>query len=281
MFRLANHENLSLKHFKDNALMYLASFIVFGRAAAIVVQSQLYARDPLRMLIVWDGNFSFIGGMIGVAFVLYYVTKNHRTTFLQWLDVLLPATCIGVACDWLGRMLSCSSYGRPTDFFLSYTCNSIDVRFVTPIVPVQLYYAIFFLVLTFILLAIRKQAKRAGTETLAGIVLACTFTFFIEFYRGDFSKSVFFAYTDIFVLCVLFATLILFATLERYLRYSHIVITETIMMFGVLLYLYARFWLKWIEVSTYEVRMSQFVALLLLLATIVYVIIHRQKYPHL
>jgi prolipoprotein diacylglyceryltransferase len=281
IFRLAHQGNLSLKHFQDFAWYYLINFILCGRIAAIIVQSQLYARDPFRVFILWDGNFSFIGGMFGIALVLYYVTKNHRTTFLQWLDVLLPATCIGVACDWLGRMLSCTSYGRPTDSIFSYTCNSIDVRFVVPIVPVQLYYALFYFVLTFVLLAIHKYSRRAGAETIVGIVLACLFTVYMEFFRGDFSKSVFFSIYDVAVLCVLFSTLLLFAVLERKISPKIIMIGESVISLSVFAYLYARFWLKLITVSTYELRVSQFMALLVLLATVVYVIIHRQKYPHL
>jgi cytochrome c-type biogenesis protein CcmH/NrfF len=37
----------------------------------------------------------------------------------------------------------------------------------------------------------------------------------------------------------------------------------------------------WLEFASYELRLSQLLAVLALLATVVYVVVHRRRYPHL
>lgn len=278
LLRLATSARLSLKHFHEHAFTYLVAFLLTGRLFAIISEYRIYIKNPIRMLIVTDGGFSFIGGMTGIALVLYHATKQHRTTFLQWLDVLLPATCFGLAFDWLGRFAACSSYGRPSSSWVGITCEGIGVRYVVPIYPVQLFYALFYLVLTIALLVIRKNSQRAGTETLVGIFIATIFTFFFEYFRGDFSIPVFATKLDFVVLLSLFISLGFFAAIEHRLRARTILISEGVLIVYAISYLTLR---NWLNLSTFELRFSQFLAILVLLVTIVYVVVHRQKYPHL
>lgn len=277
-FKLADSARLSLKNFQEYALYFIGAFIVSGRFFAVLSQYKIYVLDPLRIFTFTDGGFSYIGAVFGIAVVLYFVTKQQRTTFLQWLDVLFPATCFGLFFDWFGRFLSCSSYGKPTDSLLSITCDSFSVRYVVPIYPVQLYYALFYAALTIILLVIRKHSVRAGAETLVGICIATIATFFLEYLRGDFSIPVFATELDFLVLFTLFLSLGLFAAFEHKLKPTTIILSEFILICYAVLYVVIR---NWLDLQTFELRFSQFLAILSLLATIVYVVVHRQKYPHL
>jgi len=65
--------------------------------------------------VVWDGGFTFLGAAIGIAIVLFFATRGHRTTLLQWLDALCPAATLGLVFEWLGAFFSGHAYGRPTD----------------------------------------------------------------------------------------------------------------------------------------------------------------------
>lgn len=276
--RLAHAAHLSLQHFQDHAWWYLIAFLSGGRFFAIIAQYLSYWRDPIRIFIVWDGGFSFLGGAIGVGMVLFWATRTHRATFLQWLDVLLPATTLGLAFSWLGQFFAGHAYGTPTNVFWGVTYDSIAVRYAVPIHPVQLYYAFSYLALTFLLLVIRKHARRAGTETLVGIVCASIGTFVLEYFRGDFTIPVFATKMDFIILLFLFASLGVFAAVELVLSRRALYLYE-----GVLLVLvggYAVIRQHW-ELQTYELRFSQFLAVLALLATIVYVVVHRRRYPHL
>src|SRR3989339_695362 len=218
--RLASAANLSLQHFREHAWLYLLAFLAGGRFFAIVAQYRVYWNDLLRIFIVWDGGFSFLGGAIGIGIVLFWATRNHRATFLQWLDVLLPATMLGSTFSWLGLFFAGHSYGKPTDVFWGVTYESISVRYAVPIHPVQLYYAIF----------------------------------------------------------SLFVSLGVFAVIELMLSRRSLFLFE-----GALLVVFGGYALlrSQLPLETHELRFSQFLAVLALLATVVYVVVHRRRYPHL
>ena len=276
--KLAESANLSLQHFKDHGWWYIGAFCLGGRIVALVSQYRIYLRDPLRIFVFWDGGFSFIGAALGIGVVLYYVTQKHRSTFLQWLDVLLPAAIFGAAFDWLGKFFGGQAYGMPTDMFWGVSYDTITVRYTVPVHPVQLYYALFYFTLTFILLVVRKHSKRAGAETFFGIFLASLATFVFEYFRGDFSIPVFATRMDFVVLTALFISLGVFAAVELKLTQRALVAYEALLIIVFGGYLISRAWLPF---ATFEMRFSQFLAVLAFLASVVYVVVHRRKNPHL
>lgn len=276
--RLAHAAGLSLQGIRDAARWHLLAFVVGGRLLAVVSEYQGYFAHPLRVLVFWDGAFSFLGGAIGVACVLFWTTRAQRTTFLQWLDVLLPATTFGLALDWFGMFMSAHAYGKPTNVFWGVTFSTFSVRYTVPIHPVQLYYALFYLLLTFILLLIRKRSRRAGSETLIGIVLATLGVFFLEFLRGDFGIPVFATLTDFIFMGLLFCSLGILALIEHRLTPRVNTIYSSVIVMLTVVFVVLR---PWIGVVQYQLRFSQVLAILALLGTVVYVTVHRRKYPHL
>ena len=276
--RLSNSANLSLQHMRDHAARYLIVFLVGGRLVAILAEYRVYVRDPLRIFILWDGGFSFLGAAIGIAVMLYWATRTQRPSFLQWLDVLLPSTTFGLAFDWIGKFAAGRAYGKPTDVFWGVTYDTIGVRYTVPIHPVQLYYALFFFLLTFLLLIIRKYSRRAGSEMLSGIVLASLATFLFEHFRGDFSISVFATRMDFVVLISLFVSLGVFAAVEMTLSRWGMILYDVVLVTVFGGYIFIR---SLLTLPTFELRFGQFLAVLALLAAVVYVLVHRRKYPHL
>lgn len=279
-FRLAQSAGLSLQHFRDHGLWHLLAAIVGGRLFAVIEQFRVYMRvdDPLRVFYLHDGNFSFLGAAAGIAAVLYFTRGTSRTTFLQWLDVLLPATCFGLSFNWLGKFAAGQAYGVPTDMWWGVTYDAPNVRFAVPIHPVQLYYALFYFFLTFLLLVVRKHAKRAGAETLVGIVLASIATFIFEYFRGDFSIPVFATRLDFIVLFLVFLSLGIFTLLGEKLSQRTAIVYEVVGTVLCAAYIFVR---PFFPFETFELRFSQLLAILALLASVVYVVVHRRRHPHL
>lgn len=277
-FRLAQSAHLSLSHFRDHAWRYVFAFLLVSRIVAVLSNYRVYIKDPMRLLIFWDGGFSLLGGAIGVGIVIYWATHTQRSTFLQWLDVLLPATCFGMAFEWLGKFFAGISYGKPTDAFWGVVYDTIGVRYVVPVHPVQLYYAFFFFFLTFALLLVRKHSKRAGAETLLGVLLAAFVTFGLEYFRGDFSIPVFATQLDFVVLVAMFISLGVFAAIEVVLSKRALLISQLLLFIVFGGYMVARGQLL---LPTYQLRFSQFLSVLAALAVVVYVVVHRRKHPHL
>jgi len=277
-FRIASAAGLGLQSVKDDAKWHLLAFLLCGRILAVIGNYESYIRHLLRVFIFWDGAFSFLGGAIGIGLVLFWSTRNQRTTFLQWLDVLFPATTFGLAFDWFGMFLAAQSYGKPTNVPWGVVMDTFNVRYTVPIHPVQLYYALFYIILTFVLLLIRRNAKRAGAETLVGIITASSAVFIFEFFRGDFSIPVFAMFTDFIFLACLFSSLGVLAVVELRLTERTNVIYGSIVAVLTLAYVIGR---PWIDLPQYQLRFSQVLSILALLSTVVYVTVHRRKYPHL
>ncbi len=276
--RLAATASLSLQSIRDYAWWHLGSFVFFGRMFAVVADYQWYSAHAMNILIMWDGAFSFIGAIFGIALVLFWATGSQRATFLQWLDVLLPAATFGLSIDWLGMFLAAESYGKPTNVPWGITLDTFSVRYTVPIHPVQLYYALFFLFLTFILLLIRKHSVRAGSETLFGIATSSLAFFFFEFLRGDFGIPVFAMMTDFLFLGSLFFSLGILALIEEKISERTNALYGVMVALLTLTYVLIR---PWIDFPQFQLRFSQILAILSLLATSVYVVVHRRKYPHL
>lgn len=277
-FRLAASAGLGLQSVKDDAKWHLLAFLLCGRILAVIGNYESYIRNLFRIFIFWDGGFSFLGGAMGVGLVLFWSTRNQRTTFLQWLDVLFPATTFGLAFDWFGMFLSAQAYGKPTNMPWGVVFDTFNVRYTVPIHPVQLYYALFYLVLTFVLLLIRKNSKRAGAETLIGIIASSAAVFFFEFFRGDFSIPVFAMLTDFVFLACLFASLGVLAVVEQRLTERANTMYGSAVAVLTIAYVISR---PWIDLPQYQLRFSQILSILALLSTVVYVTVHRRKYPHL
>jgi phosphatidylglycerol:prolipoprotein diacylglycerol transferase len=278
--RLAVSEGLQLTHFLRRSWIYLLAFLVGGRIFSVLVLYRVYLQDPSRVFVFWDGNFSFLGGCAGLGIALFFVTLKQRSTFLQWLDALLPAVTLGLTFDWLGRFFGNFAYGKPTDVFWGVTVKSMGVRYTVPIHPVQLYYAAFFALMTLLLLKVRKrhQNRRAGFVTLLGIVFSALGTIFLEFLRGDFSVTIFAKMSDFLFLAALFVSFGTVAVLEQKLSQRYSLMNSIVMASGTVAYLLFR---PWISVASVEWRFSQFLAVLAILGTVVYVTVHRWKYPHL
>lgn len=277
-FRLAQSAGLSLHVFREKGLIFLLAALVAGRAFTVLENFRLYTKDWARVFILSDGNFSFLGASIGIAIVLYLTARQSRTTFLQWLDVLLPATCFGLVFDWLGKFAAGQSFGSPTDMPWGVTYDNFAVSYTIPIHPVQLYYAVFYFCLTFLLLIVRRHSKRAGAETLFGIVVAALGTITFELFRGDPSTPVFASLADLGVLCLLFGSLTGVALLESKLSPRLVMAYEI----GATLVVGGYFFLRQgLDLATYQLRFSQFLAVLALLTVVVYVVVHRQRHPHL
>ena len=157
------------------------------------------------------------------------------------------------------------------------TYDAMNVRYAIPVHPVQLYYAVFYFFLTFILLIIRKRSKRVGAETLVGIICAALATFYLENFRGDFAIPVFATQVDFILLVALFLSLGVFAAVELKLSKRAFLLYELFLAAITVGYLLLR---PWLDLDTYEFRVSQLLAVLALLAVVVYVVVERRKHPY-
>jgi prolipoprotein diacylglyceryltransferase len=276
--RLADSAGLSVSMISKSWWIFLLASIVGGRLAAIINHYRVYVADLPRIVMFSDGNFSFLGAWLGIGFVLYLLTRARGTAYLPWLDALTPAAVLGLAVNDVGHFLAATHYGRPTNMPWGVTLEGVGVRYAVPIHPVQLYESFFFFVLLLLLLTVRQRKPRAGAETLIGIFFAGTLTFVMEYFRGDFSLLVFVRWTDVLLLAMLFLSLGVLATVEQRWKHQWKISYAAILVLLTLTYVVLR---PLINGTEFEWRLAQFLSILAMLATFVYVVYQRWRNPHL
>jgi phosphatidylglycerol---prolipoprotein diacylglyceryl transferase len=280
--RLAAKQGLRMAPFLQKGIWFLLAFLLGGRILSVFLNYRVYLQDPLQVAIVWDGQFNATGGFLGFGLVLLSTTWRQRRVFLQWTDALVPAACFILAFDWIGRFFGSLSYGKPTDMPWGVVLSSMSVRYTVPIHPVQLYYGLWFFTLTVLLLVLHKRRQRtvaangSGIVTLVGVFLGCLAVILFEVLRGDFAVSVFAKLSDFVFLTLLFVSLGCIAIFERRISHRVSMMNSILIGLGTMAYLFLR---PWISVASVEWRFSQFLAVLAILSAVVYVVVHRWKYP--
>jgi len=140
----------------------------------------------LKLASFWDKGLSFWGGIIGIAAAFIFYARKKNENIMKWMDVLAVSISSGMIFGYLGAFFGGVAYGKPTELPWGIVLENIDIPYTTAIHPVQIYGAIFMLILTILLTIILLKIKlKDGTVMLIGIILYSIFRFFEEFLRGD------------------------------------------------------------------------------------------------
>ena len=121
------------------------------------------------------------GGTLGLMIALWLYVK--KTKLSQWtvLDNIAIATGSMACCIRLGNLMNSEIIGKPTEVPWAFIFEKVDML---PRHPGQLYEAIAYAVLFFIMWALHKRMpEKIGTGWYFGFCLAYIFTFrfFIEY----------------------------------------------------------------------------------------------------
>ena len=187
----------------DLTFWILLASIAGARLLFIIVEwDAVYARDPLKILRIWEGGFVFYGGFIGaVLFSVYYCRRKGRS-FLLVADTLIPSVALGHFFGRLGCLAAGCCWGVEAhpDFALAIQlpegslAHSSMLRsgLIPPgaehtphVHPVQLYESVGELGIFFVLLFARSLKRFHGQALLTYLFLYPILRTSLEFLRGD------------------------------------------------------------------------------------------------
>jgi len=99
-----------------NGIIVIAlAALVGGRLYHVIDQWQLYADDPLRIVLPPYTGLGVYGGIFtGLLAVIWY-TRRHRQPFWRWADVVAPGVFVMQAIGRWGNFFNQELYGPPTD----------------------------------------------------------------------------------------------------------------------------------------------------------------------
>ncbi|MFH2143578.1 MAG: prolipoprotein diacylglyceryl transferase [Bacteroidota bacterium] len=202
--KMFKRENIDQKVL-DKLTIYMALGTILGARLGhcLFYQPDYYLKNPLEILMVWEGGLASHGAAIGILFALFLFVRKVKKPYLWILDRIVIVVALSGLLIRLGNFINSEIVGKVTKLFWGfyfprndcpppYDC---DLSLISPRHPAQLYEAFSYLII-FIVLYFLYLKKGAGEKKgyLFSIFLITLFSvrFFIEFVKDvqvDFEQS--------------------------------------------------------------------------------------------
>tara|TARA_B100000745_G_scaffold277829_1_gene208466 strand:+ start:50 stop:823 length:774 start_codon:yes stop_codon:yes gene_type:complete len=173
-----------LKLFDDLISFLIIGVIVGGRLGYVIFYNPIYyLKNPIEILMLWNGGMSFHGGTLGVIFATYLFSKKNKNNSFIFLDLIAMSAPIGIFLGRIANFINSELYGRQTDFLLSVKFERVDDLHRH---PSQIYEAFFEGIVLFIFMNFffRKYLyKSPGVISSLFLVFYSIFRFLIEYTR--------------------------------------------------------------------------------------------------
>lgn len=199
--------------------------------AAGAVGARLYYWVPMflrgqmtfgQLFSSWSDGSGFYGAFIGGAIGLAVMAHVKRMPVLSTLDATMGTVPLGFGIGKIGCFLAGCCYGHPSASGLRFAPGSLcyhtqqaarqlplGATASNPVVPIQLFDALFGLALYGALILLGRRSTRPGEVYAASAVGYSAYRFVIEFFRDDPDRHTFGSstltdsqYTAIFVFVV-------------------------------------------------------------------------------
>tara|TARA_B100000809_G_scaffold24224_1_gene21168 strand:- start:1742 stop:2515 length:774 start_codon:yes stop_codon:yes gene_type:complete len=173
-----------LKLFDDLISFLIIGVIVGGRLGYVIFYNPIYyLKNPIEILMLWNGGMSFHGGTLGVIFATYLFSKKNKNNSFIFLDLIAMSAPIGIFLGRIANFINSELYGRQTDFLLSVKFEKVDDLHRH---PSQIYEAFFEGIVLFIFMNFffRKYLyKSPGVISSLFLIFYSIFRFLIEYTR--------------------------------------------------------------------------------------------------
>lgn len=156
------------------------------------------------------GTITWLGGVVGMIpsmlLLIHFFLPGGKGNEIHYMSLIIPGVVLGHGFGRIGCFFAGCCYGAETDSFLGVTFPGME----NPVLPTQLFEAVFEFVLFAVLLIGRKKFKEYNIEIY--LLSYGVFRFIIEFFRGDDRGSLGLALTPsqfLSLVCIVFAVLLL------------------------------------------------------------------------
>jgi phosphatidylglycerol---prolipoprotein diacylglyceryl transferase len=147
-------------------------------------QPSYYLSNPIQILMIWKGGLASHGGGIGLTLSVWLFCLFYKYNFVKLADLLcIPTACTGGFIR-LGNLFNSEIYGKATNSDYGVIFSRIDL---IPRHPVQLYEAIAYFSIMFILIYIYKKFNKKYIGLTLGMFLVLVFSirFILEFFKPE------------------------------------------------------------------------------------------------
>lgn len=138
------------------------------------------------LLRYFTGGMVFFGGLLGGIAAAWAAAHAYKVRLSVYCDLLVPAVIMTAGCGRIGCFLAGCCYGKPADPpFGMVFAHSLAGAGSQPVLPTQLYEAVFDFVLLVVILVLIRRGMRGIRLLDIYLFSYCIFRFFNEFLRGD------------------------------------------------------------------------------------------------
>ncbi|MDZ7667470.1 MAG: prolipoprotein diacylglyceryl transferase [Desulfotignum sp.] len=169
----------------DLLSIYLIAGTIIGARLGhcLFYDPSYYLGNPLKILAVWEGGLASHGGGIGVLISLYLYTVKTGESYLWLLDRIAIPACLAGVFIRLGNFFNSEIVGFPASVPWAVIFQRVDAL---PRHPAQLYEALAYFLIFFILLSVyksRKKDTRNGAIFGTFLVLVFVSRILVEFVK--------------------------------------------------------------------------------------------------
>lgn len=183
---ILNKENIPIKELDRLTTYAVIATIIGARLGHILFyQPAYYLSNPFEILKVWHGGLASHGGTIGLLIALYFFSKKSTKKSYMWtLDRFVIPTAFVAFCIRMANLMNSEIYGNETS--LPWGFVFLQKNETLPKHPTQIYEALAYLLIFFLLLFIyKKSIYEPKKGLLFGVFLTGIFgfRFFVEFIK--------------------------------------------------------------------------------------------------
>lgn len=153
----------------------IISTIVGARLGhCLFYEPEIYLSDPIKILFIWQGGLASHGAAIGIIFGLWLYVKRQQDITLMWiLDRIVIVVALAGCFIRLGNFFNSEILGIEATIPWAVIFSRIDD---VPRHPVQIYEALSYLAVFFILNSLYNKYKSASPKGLLfGLFLSLIF----------------------------------------------------------------------------------------------------------
>ncbi|GEO06860.1 prolipoprotein diacylglyceryl transferase [Adhaeribacter aerolatus] len=78
-------------------------------------EPEVYLKDPIRILKIWEGGLASHGATVGILLALYLYARKYKFDYLWVLDRIVIVVALGGALIRLGNLFNSEIVGKATD----------------------------------------------------------------------------------------------------------------------------------------------------------------------
>lgn len=196
--RIFRHEGAPERWLGTLLLWVIAGTIIGARLGhCFFYEWDVYSREPMRILYIWEGGLASHGGTIGVilgVFCFSWITAK-RSPLWTFDRLVVPIALVG-ALIRIGNLMNHEIYGHPTDLpwgfrfitNISAWMHGADPIYSAPSHPTQIYEALWYLALFGLLMWMywkRNAEERPGLIFGTFLTLLFAGRFVIEYLKNN------------------------------------------------------------------------------------------------